>query len=126
GALPAANVSRAQPSRPRMGRARMHAPLGLLDPYFSAASIIRNHGYLVYDTLFATDAQGRPRPQMVEAWEASPDRLSWAFHLRPGLRFHDGQPVTAEDCAASLRRWWARDGMGRRLRDATAELAAVD
>jgi peptide/nickel transport system substrate-binding protein len=103
-----------------------HAPLTALDPIWTAAYVTRNHGYMVYDTLFALDETLKPRPQMVETWKVSDDKLVWTFTLRDGLTWHDGAPVTAEDCVASLRRWAARDDMGRKLMAATAELEALD
>jgi peptide/nickel transport system substrate-binding protein len=81
---------------------------------------------MVYDTLFATDAAQRVHPQMVEAWEVAADGLAWTFRLRPGLRFHDGEPVLARDCVASLRRWGTRDGLGQMVMAATQDLLALD
>src|SRR3546814_17338358 len=56
----------------------------------------------------------------------SSDLKTWTFKLRDGLTFHDGAPVTAEDCVASLRRWGARDGMGQQLMNVTETMTAVD
>lgn len=104
----------------------MHAPLRVLDPILTSAYVTRNHGYLVYDTLFSMDASGRPQPQMVESWTVSEDGMNYVFKLRPGLVFHDGAPVTAEDVVASLQRWQTGDAtIGNRLKNATAELAAT-
>ncbi len=104
----------------------MHAPLRVLDPILTSAYVTRNHGYLVYDTLFSMDAQGQPKPQMVDSWTVSEDRLTYTFKLRPGLKFHDGAPVTADDVVASLQRWENGDPtIGNRLKQATAELAAT-
>ena len=86
-----------------------HANLTLLDPGWTSIYITRNHGYLIYDTLFALDSSGKPRPQMVDTWTESPDRLTWTFKLRYGLKWHDGQNVTAEDYVASLKRWAKRE-----------------
>ena len=85
----------------------MHSDLKALDPIWSGTYISRNHGYLIYDTLFAMDEKFQPRPQMVERWSVSDDGLTWTFSLRGGLEWHDGTPVTAEDCTASLKRWSA-------------------
>jgi peptide/nickel transport system substrate-binding protein len=104
----------------------MHADLRIIDPVIASAQIARTHGYLVYDTLFALDADLVPRPQMVESHEVSPDGLTYDFTLREGLAWHDGTPVTAEDCIASLKRWGARDPMGQRLVTNTGELSAID
>ena len=90
-----------------------HANLTVLDPIFSTAFVTRNHGYMVYDTLFGTDAQGRIQPQMVDRWTVSQDRLTWTFTLRDGLEFHDGQPVTSTDVVESLKRWSTRDSFGQ-------------
>jgi peptide/nickel transport system substrate-binding protein len=103
-----------------------HADLKILDPIWTTAYITRNHGYLIYDTLFATDANLKVQPQMVDKYTVSPNKMRWTFTLRDGLKFHDGQPVTAEDCVVSLKRWGARDTVGRLLMAATGKLAPVD
>jgi len=86
--------------------------LRVLDPIWTTAYVSRNHGYMIFDTLFALDSKFRPQPQMVGDYSSSPDKLVWRFALRPGLKFHDGEPVGGADCVASLRRWMARDGLG--------------
>src|SRR5258706_607579 len=87
--------------------------LKVVDPIWTTAYITRNHAYLVWDTLFALDAENRPQPQMVERWSVSADRLTYDFTLRDGLMWHDGAPVRAVDCVASIRRWGGKDGMGQ-------------
>ena len=104
----------AQPAN-RVLRVVPHANLTILDPIWSTAFVTRNHGYMLYDTLFGTDLEGRVRPQMVDKWSVSRDNLLWTFSLREGLEFHDGAPVTAEDVVASLRRWSTRDSFGQVL-----------
>jgi len=89
-----------------------HSNLAILDPIWTTAYISRNHGYMIYDTLFGTDEHAQVKPQMVESWTSSPDRRLWTFKLRQGLAFHDGKPVTGEDVIASLARWGKRDSMG--------------
>ncbi|WP_159992733.1 ABC transporter substrate-binding protein [Roseomonas sp. 18066] len=101
-------------------------PLPSLDPIVATSYVIRNHGYLIYDTLFATDANFQIRPQMVQAWETAPDQLSWTFHLRDGLAFHDGQRVGAADCIASIQRWSKRDAFGQTFATFVESYAAVD
>ena len=103
-----------------------HADLKNIDPIWTTAYITRNHGYMVYDTLFALDENLEVQPQMVDSWSVSDDSLTWAFTLRDELLWHDGTPVTAADCVASIKRWGARDGMGQKLMDATAELRVVN
>ena len=72
-----------------------HADVKILDPSFTTAYITRNFGYMVYDTLFAQDAKGQPKPQMVEKYTTSKDGRQWTFTLRPGLKFSDGNAVSA-------------------------------
>jgi peptide/nickel transport system substrate-binding protein len=92
-----------------------HSNLNILDPIWTTQYMARNHGYMVYDTLFATDEKSRIQPQMVDKWSVSPDNRLWTFTLRSGLEFHDGKPVTSEDVIASLERWGKRDSMGIQL-----------
>ena len=100
--------------------------LKVLDPIWTTAYLTRNHAYLVWDTLFALDAENKPQPQMVERWSVSPDQLTYDFTLRDGLMWHDGTPVRAADCVASIRRWGGKDGMGQALMSFTDTLEAVD
>src|SRR3977135_2559028 len=80
----------------------MHSDVKALDPVWSGAYITRNHGYMLWDTLFAMDEHLQIKPQMVDKWEQSADGLTWTFTLRDGLEFHDGAPVTPDDVIASL------------------------
>src|SRR5260221_2313877 len=100
--------------------------LKVVDPIWTTAYITRNHAYLVWDTLFALDAQNQPQPQMVERWSVSADQLTYDFTLRDGLIWHDGTPVRAADGVASIRRWGGKDGMGQALMSFTDTLEAVD
>ena len=118
---------------PRLARAAggtvtavLESEVVILDPHVTTAAITRSFGYHVFDTLFAMDGQGQIRPQMLEGHTVSADQLTWDFTLRPGLTFHDGAPVTAADCVASLNRWAARDSLGRMLLAALDRLEAVD
>jgi len=104
----------------------MHSGLRVLDPILTTAYITRNHGYMLYDTLFAQDEHFQVQPQMVKSWTLSPDKLTYTFTLRDGLKWHDGPPVTAEDCVASIKRWGSRDTMGQKLMEYTKELRVVD
>ena len=107
-------------------RVSLHSDLKIVDPIWTTALITVNHGYMIYDTLFALDDKLAVKPQMVDRYETSADRLTWIFTLRDGLEWHDGMPVTAEDCVASLKRWGARDAMGQKLMDFVKDFKAVD
>jgi peptide/nickel transport system substrate-binding protein len=102
------------------------ADLKILDPVWQTAYITRNHGYLVYDTLFGTDENSRIKPQMVDRVTVSPDGMKYTFTLRDGLRWHDGQPVLSEDCVESLKRWGKKDRFGQLLMAHTGKIAPVD
>jgi peptide/nickel transport system substrate-binding protein len=104
---------------------KMHSDLRVIDPLFTTAYITRDHGYMVYDTLLATDSNFKVQPQMAD-WKVSDDKLTYTFTLRDGLKWHDGAPVTAEDCVASLKRWGKMDNMGQKLMDFTASIEAPD
>src|SRR6266567_8035711 len=100
--------------------------LTILDPIWTTAYVTRDHGYMIYDTLFATDENNVVKPQMVDKHEVSADKTLWTFTLRDGLEWHDGKPVTAEDCVASLKRWSARDSMGQKLAQVLQEYKVVN
>lgn len=125
GALALARPALAQ----RPGRRLRFVPqsdlLGL-DPVWTSGFVVRNAAYMTYDTLYATDSAFRVRPQMAEGHERSDDGLQWTIRLRQSLRFHDGEPVRAADCVASIRRWAQRDPLGQVLMAQTDELAALD
>src|SRR3954463_5853201 len=87
----------------------------VIDPIWTTATVTRNHGYLVFDTLYGMDAQYRIQPQMVEGHRIEDDGLTWGLTLREGLRFHDGEPVRAQDVVPSLQRWAKRDAFGSAL-----------
>src|SRR5271169_5372911 len=102
------------------------ADLRSIDPIWTTAYVTRNFGYLVFDTLFSLDKDFKPQPQMVHRWTVSDDKLTYRFTLRDGLKWHDGQPVRAADCVASLERWGKRDTLGQKLMEAVAEMNAID
>jgi peptide/nickel transport system substrate-binding protein len=104
----------------------MHASLRSLDPIISTADIIRDYGYMVYDTLLALDAKTQVQPQMADKWTVSPDRKTYTFTLRDGLKWHDGNPVTADDCVASIQRWASQDKLGQVMTGLLADMKVVD
>ena len=107
-------------------RVATEAGLKGTNPFWTTAYITRNHGYMVYDTLFALDEAFEVQPQMVDTWTVSEDSRIYTFTLREGLTWHDGDPVTAEDCIASIKLWGERDSLGRRLARAIRSLDVVD
>lgn len=75
-----------------------------LDPHKTTAyfsfQVLEN----VFDTLVEPDENLQMQPALAESWEVSPDGLTWTFHLRDGVVFHDGTPLTADDVVFSYRR----------------------
>jgi peptide/nickel transport system substrate-binding protein len=114
------------PDNSNVLRAVLHADLQSLDPVVTTIGIVQRHALMVYDFLFGRDANGIPKPQMVEQWSVSDDRLDWSFTLRDGLFFHDGSAVTTADVIASLQRWGVRDVYGRQIFAVTEQLVATD
>ena len=100
--------------------------LAFLDPHWTTANVTRNHGHMVFDTLYGCDTAFTPTPQMLEGHTTENDGKLWRLTLRPGLLWHDDTPVLARDCVASIRRWAKRDAFGGTLMAATAELSAPD
>jgi peptide/nickel transport system substrate-binding protein len=100
--------------------------LTILDPVWTTAYVTRNHGYFIYDTLFSSDENNAIQPQMVDKYEVSTDKTVWTFTLRDGLEWHDGKPVTSEDCIASIKRWGVRDTMGAKLMDFVKEFKELN
>ena len=125
-ALPALPMAPAVAQGKKVVKAVMNAPLRATDPVVTTAAIVQNHAFMIYDTLFAMDAQQQVRPQMAEKVETSADALTYTITLRPGLKWHDGPPVTAEDCVASINRWATRNVMGARLRRYLDAMKVVD
>ncbi|WP_374441341.1 ABC transporter substrate-binding protein [Stella sp.] len=129
-ALVAAGVLALAPAAPALAQKTLkvvvHADLKILDPVWTTAFITNRHGLLIYDMLYGLDSKLEPKPQMVDKHTISDDGLVYTFTLRPGLKFHDGQPVTAADVVASWTRWAKRDAMGQRLASFTSTLEAVD
>ncbi len=126
--LAAPGLARAQGAggAARVLRVIPQANLTSLDPVWTTAVVTRNHAYLVYDQLVAMDSKFVPRPAMAEGWVQSADGLEWTFTLRPGLLFHDNEPIRSQDCIASIRRWMARDSLGQTLATLTLALDALD
>ncbi len=123
----ATGVSLARPAlaeRTRVLRMVPQANLGSLDPVWSTANVTRNHGYMIYDTLYGLTAALEATPQMAAGHQVEDGGRRVTITLRDGLLFHDGEPVRAVDAVASLRRWMARNPFGQHLATALDELSA--
>ena len=123
-ALMAPAVSRAESER--VLRFTLDEGLAGLDPQRTVSGSTRIHAFAVFDTLFGMNSNHTVSPQMVEGALVEDDGRRWTLTLREGLRFHDGEPVLARDCVASIRRWVRRNGFGEALLGATDDLSAAD
>jgi peptide/nickel transport system substrate-binding protein len=86
-----------------------------LDTVFNTSLVTTNHGWAVYDTLFGLNARREIKPQMAEGYTLSDDGLVYVIKLREGLKFHNGEPVRAQDCIQSLKRWAGRETFGQTI-----------
>jgi peptide/nickel transport system substrate-binding protein len=101
------------------------ADLKILDPFYTTGNITSNHGYMIYDNLFALDEKLEPKPEMVDTYTLSTDKLVWSFTLRDGLKFSDGAPVEGKDVVASVKRWAARIPAGQAMMRYATEIVAT-
>ncbi|MER8435002.1 MULTISPECIES: ABC transporter substrate-binding protein, partial [Mesorhizobium] len=122
-ALSMPSVLRAQtePTAARTVRMMM-GNLTVFDPIFNTDDRTSIHGLGIYETLFALDSELKPQPQMVGKWGVSEDKKTYTFELRDGLGWHDGTPVTAADCVASIRRWGQVDSGGQILMERAKDI----
>ncbi|MSP50770.1 MAG: ABC transporter substrate-binding protein [Alphaproteobacteria bacterium] len=102
------------------------ADLKNIDPIWTTAAITRNHGYMIYDVLFAPDSKFTYKPQMVETHTVAPDGMKYSFTLRKGMTWHDGTPVTAKDAVQSIKRWAVKSGDGKVMMAHVGSLEAKD
>jgi peptide/nickel transport system substrate-binding protein len=102
-----------------------HADLASLDPMWTTADITRNHGNMIYDQLYGMDKGYQPTPQMLAGHRIDADGRMWELTLRGELKFHDGEPVLARDCVASVTRWMVRDAYGSALATRMDEITAA-
>lgn len=75
-----------------------------LDAQVTASGDSQRYAMQIYDTLYGFDAKGNVVPRMAESYKESDDRLSYTFNLRRGIKFHNGDPFTAEDVKYSIER----------------------
>lgn len=124
-ALAAPRIARAQRSKNAL-QFRPVGDLAILDPVWSGARPTRNHGYLVFDTLYGLDEDFAVQPQMAAGHVIEDDGKRWTITLREGLKFHDGEPVLARDVVPSVKRFGARASFAQALMAATDEVGAPD
>ncbi len=103
-------------------RIAIHSAVQSFDPHLQnevlTSAVLAN----LYDGLTEFDEESRIRPALAATW-TNPDERTWVFQLRPGVRFHDGQPFTAKDVVYSLLR--ARTHPGTSLASYLVEVESV-
>ena len=82
-------------------RIGLAADVTSMDPHFLAIAPNINIGWHVFDALTHVDEDTRLIPGLATSWRAV-DATTWEFRLRPGVRFHDGTELTAEDVVFSI------------------------
>ena len=96
--------------RPRYGgtlRVEIGASVVSLDPAQGAVNAAEASAKidllpLVFETLVVLDANGVPQPGLASSWDHDPSGRRWNFYLRPGVRFHDGSPLTPSAAVSAL------------------------
>jgi peptide/nickel transport system substrate-binding protein len=74
-----------------------------MDPYTRTETFLLTFTQNIYDPLVRRNRELKVEPALAESWE-TPSPTVWRFHLRPGVKFHEGQPFTADDVVFSYQR----------------------
>ncbi|PBC04114.1 ABC transporter substrate-binding protein [Mesorhizobium sp. WSM3860] len=125
-AIPSVLRAQKAPTDARTVRMVKVGGLTVFDPVVTTANITQDHATAIYDTLFSLDSKFVPQPQMVGKWGVSDDKKTYTFELRDGLGWHDGRPVTAADCVASIRRSFEAGGPGQLMMAQGADISKKD
>lgn len=97
-----------------------------LDQHQTTAGITADIGYCMYETLFSYDANYQPVPMLAESYDVSEDGTVHTIKLRQGVKFHNGEEMTAADVIASAERWGRISGVGKNLMAVTESIEAAD
>ena len=95
-----------------------------VDAQWTGATVVQYLPSNMSETLFTRDFDDQIQPMVADKWEVSDDGLTWTFTIRSGLKFHNGESVTAEDVIGSYNR--ANTAFIRRTNDVTNEITADD
>ena len=88
------------------------------------ATILNTASALIFDRLVSQAADLSYHPALAESWEEAPDGMSWTFHLKQGVTFHNGEPFTAQTVADWLELFKAAENAY--MTEAVAEVQVVD
>ena len=95
-----------------------------VDAQWTTATVVQYLPSNMSESLFTRDFDDQIQPMLTEKWAISDDGLTWTFTIRSGLKFHNGESVTAEDVIGSYNR--ANTAFIRRTNDVTNEITADD
>lgn len=101
-------------------------PPAVMDSQFSTATVTDNLSAQIFESLFAYDEAFNPQPMLIEDYSLSDDQLTYTFKLRSNVKFHNGDPLTANDVVASLKRWSNLSGRGKTLFARVESIEAAD
>jgi peptide/nickel transport system substrate-binding protein len=124
--------TQAAQAQPKILRVAATASVTTWDP---SASFSTEALYManLYEPLMWINPDGTFKPALAESWDTSEDGLTWTFHLRDGVKFHDGETLTADAVVKSIQRtidldtgaawiWWMVDKM-QAVDEKTVEIA---
>lgn len=93
----------------------LNAGISTLDVHRTTGTTASTPSFAVQEFLLAYDENLIAQPLLVDKWSLSQDSKKWSFTLRPGIKFHDGTPLTAEHAVKSWLRWADRDNFGNTI-----------
>jgi len=97
-----------------------------LDPTVSSALVERIVLQSIFDPLVEIDSNGNIIPMLVEKWEISDDNKTYTFHLRQGVKFHDGTDFNAEAVKFSLERNMEKGSLRKGDLSEVSQVTVVD
>jgi len=100
----------------------------ILDPSTFGHTFIRTLGYGLFNTLIEIDSNNQFQPELLESYEGRNGAKTWMFKLRPGITFHDGKPLTADDVVATVQHHIKKDSTSgmKALLSAISEMVKED
>lgn len=97
-----------------------------IDWMYTGATVTRDVGWHIFETLFALDKDYKPRPMIAEDYEISDDQKTYTINIRKDVNFHDGSAVTADDVVASIDRWRKVSSVGTIASEYIDQVKATD
>ncbi|WP_164553405.1 ABC transporter substrate-binding protein [Brevibacillus marinus] len=120
-----ANTATNSPEGKKEGKKELRVALvtqpPTLDQPTTTATVTRDTARLMFETLLTTNSKYKAVPMLAESVETE-DNQTYTFHLRKGVKFHNGKEMTAEDVVASMNRWLEKSSItGNIFKGATFE-----